>query len=63
MRDRENEKMLIDLHTHSSGISKCCRIPFDEVLNETKKAGLDGIVLTNHYRKNYVTDNNFEDFA
>lgn len=48
--------MLIDLHAHSSGISKCCRIPARQVLEEAKKVGLDGIVLTNHYNKRYITD-------
>ena len=55
--------MLIDLHAHSSGISKCCQIPGNEVVNEAKKVGLDGIVLTNHYKKNYVENNKWDDFA
>ena len=46
--------MLIDFHAHTSGISKCCRIPAEKVLQEAKTKGLDGIVLTNHYQKSYV---------
>ena len=55
--------MLIDLHAHSSGISKCCRIPFEEVLKQALDNGIDGIVLTNHYQKSYVKDGKFDEFA
>ena len=55
--------MLIDLHAHSSGISKCCRIPIEQVIEEAKKVGIDGIVLTNHYQKNYVADGDYTAFA
>ena len=55
--------MLIDLHTHSSGISHCCRIPYDEVIRTAKEAGLGGIVLTNHYPNYYVTDGDYAAFA
>ena len=55
--------MLIDLHAHSSGISHCCRIPYDEVIRTAKEAGLCGIVLTNHYPKYYVTDGDYAAFA
>ena len=55
--------MLIDLHAHSSGISKCCRIPIGQVIKEAKRVGIDGIVLTNHYQKNYVTDGDYHAFA
>ena len=55
--------MLIDLHAHSSGISRCCRIPAPEVLAQARETGLDGIVLTNHYEKNYVTDGDAAAFA
>ena len=55
--------MLIDLHAHSSGISHCCRIPYDAVIRAAKEVGLDGIVLTNHYQKFYVTDGDFAAFA
>lgn len=55
--------MLIDLHAHSSGISRCCRIPYDAVIDTALDAGLDGIVLTNHYQKLYVTDGDARAFA
>lgn len=46
--------MLIDFHAHTSGISKCCRIPAPDVLKAAKEVGLDGIILTNHYHKPYL---------
>ena len=49
--------MLLDLHAHTSGISTCCLLDGKEILNRTKMAGLDGIVLCNHYVKSYVKDN------
>lgn len=55
--------MLIDLHAHSSGISKCCRIPIGQVIEAAKDVGIDGLVLTNHYQKNYVTDGDYPAFA
>ncbi len=55
--------MLIDMHAHSSGISRCCRIPYDEVIRRALDVGLDGIVLTNHYQKNYVLDGDAAAFA
>ena len=55
--------MLIDLHAHSSGISHCCRIPYDAVIRTAMEVGLCGIVLTNHYQKNYVTDGDYAAFA
>ena len=41
--------MLIDMHTHSSGISGCCQLDVYEIVDAAKKTGLDGIILTNHY--------------
>jgi len=55
--------MLIDLHGHSSGISRCCQIPAPEVLKAAKDAGLDGIVLSNHYQKVYIPDGDYAAFA
>ena len=55
--------MLIDLHAHSSGISRCCQIPAPEVLKVAKEIGLDGIVLTNHYQKVYIPDGDCAAFA
>lgn len=55
--------MLIDLHSHSSGISKCCRITAPEALKCAKDSGLDGVVLTNHYQRSYISDGDALGFA
>ena len=47
--------MLIDMHAHTSGVSHCCVLPPEEIVKIAKETGLDGIVLTNHYAKEYVT--------
>ena len=46
--------MLIDLHAHTKGISRCCKVYAPEALAAAKAAGLDGICLCNHYQGCYV---------
>ena len=48
--------MLIDMHTHSSGISGCCRLNVFEIVDAAKDVGLDGIILTNHYYSDGADD-------
>ena len=55
--------MLLDLHAHTSGISTCCRAPAPDILATAKKAGIDGIVLTNHYGKYLFKNSDAETFA
>lgn len=55
--------MLIDLHAHSSGVSRCCRITAREALIEAREVGLDGFVLTNHYQKNYIQNGDLAGFV
>lgn len=55
--------MLIDMHAHSSGISTCCRIPAPEVIDAASAVGIEGIILTNHYNKSYVSDGDYAGFA
>ncbi len=55
--------MFVDLHAHSSGISRCCRIPYDQVLEAAKNVGLGGIALTNHYQKYYLENDDSLSFA
>ncbi len=55
--------MLLDLHAHTSGISTCCQIPAPEVLKEASHIGLDGIILTNHYTKDYIKGGAVEGFV
>jgi len=46
--------VLIDMHGHTSGISRCCRADAQSVLRDARAAGIDGIVLSNHYDTNHV---------
>lgn len=55
--------MLIDMHAHTSGISRCCKLPAEEIVRIAKDVGIDGIVLSNHYHKPYITDGDFYGFA
>lgn len=55
--------MLFDMHAHTKGISKCCRVEAEEIVKRAKNAGIGGIVLTNHYTESYVTDGDYEAFA
>jgi predicted metal-dependent phosphoesterase TrpH len=43
--------MIIDLHVHTSPASPCSSAPVDQLIEEAKSIGLDGICLTDH---NYV---------
>ena len=45
--------MIIDLHVHTSPASPCSSAPVDELIEEAKRIGLDGICLTEH---NYLWD-------
>lgn len=55
--------MLLDLHAHSRGISRCCSARIEKILQTAKRVGLDGIALTNHYQKDYVNDGDYRSFA
>lgn len=39
---------IVDLHTHSYPASSCAEISVDQVIEEAKRIGLDGICLTDH---------------
>ena len=55
--------MLIDMHAHSSGISRCCRVDGAGMLEAAAQAGLDGAILTNHYQISYVQEDGPEGLA
>lgn len=55
--------MLIDCHSHTSKISKCCQISAEDAVVLAKQKGMDGMVLTNHYVKDYLQGKNAEDFV
>ena len=46
--------MLIDAHIHSKGISLCSRLSYREMLDQCAEDSVDGIVLTNHLKENYI---------
>lgn len=56
MELKEGKIMLIDLHAHTSPISPCCKGLADRIISDDMAAGIDGVVLTNHYQKSYVED-------
>lgn len=47
--------MLIDMHAHSSGISRCCKADAADVMLTAKSNGIDALILCNHYQESYVT--------
>ena len=55
--------MLIDLHAHSKGISRCCKANAETVISEAKAKGIDGIVLTNHFQKSYYANSTETEFV
>ena len=40
--------IMIDAHTHSSGVSRCGRVTPKELIDQKMEQGYDGMVLTNH---------------
>ncbi|UCF57349.1 MAG: DUF2889 domain-containing protein, partial [Deltaproteobacteria bacterium] len=48
-----SEGMILDLHVHTSPASPCSSAPVDDLIEEAKRIGLDGICLTDH---NHVWD-------
>ena len=50
-KDKVPGGMIIDLHVHTLPASPCSSAPVDELIEEAKRIGLDGMCLTDH---NYV---------
>ena len=46
-------KLKIDPHVHSKGISGCSHVSCREIIEEKKKLGYDGVILTNHCQRWY----------
>lgn len=55
--------MLIDMHAHTSGISRCCHADAGEVMIAANSAGIGGLILCNHYQKEYVEGSDAAAFA
>lgn len=47
---KTNKNILIDAHTHTSGISLCSRISVEEMIHVCINDEINGMVLTNHYK-------------
>ena len=54
--------MLIDLHAHSA-LSRCCKIDGRDNLIMSKELGMGGFVLTNHYDKSYLINDDKLEYA
>ena len=46
--------MIIDMHCHSKAISRCCQRTYKENINIAKNEGIDALILTNHYAREYL---------
>lgn len=46
--------MRIEMHTHTGGASVCAKVPAKEVVRLHAAAGIDAIVITNHFNDNTV---------
>ncbi len=46
--------MIIDMHCHSKGVSRCCQCTYEQIIDIAKEVGIDAIILTNHYDRNYL---------
>jgi len=56
--------MLIDMHVHSAPMSTCGKRPVNEIIDITMDAGMDGMVLTDHYnRKGMLEGETYEQYA
>lgn len=49
----EKKRIKIDPHVHSKGISLCSCVTYQEIIDEKKRLGYDGAILTNHCQKWY----------
>lgn len=50
---KKAESILIDTHTHSSGVSLCGRVTCEEIIDQKIALGYDGTILTNHCQPHY----------
>ncbi len=51
--------MWIDLHGHTGGISKCCKISAEDNIALAKKEGFKGMAITNHYVSTYFDSESY----
>ena len=46
--------MIFDMHVHTANISHCALVDAEKVALIYKQAGYDGIVITNHYHREFI---------
>ncbi len=54
--------MLIDMHAHTGAISRCCQRTAEQIIQEAKDSGFDGLVITNHYQRSYYSIETYNDW-
>jgi predicted metal-dependent phosphoesterase TrpH len=54
--------MLIDFHAHSA-LSRCCKIDGKDALLVAIENGMDGFILTNHYDRCYLINDDKSEYA
>ena len=47
------EKFLLDMHMHTKETSSCGEVPAAEGVRLYKEAGYQGVMITDHYHKQY----------
>ncbi len=52
--------MFLDLHAHTKAISHCCRVSTDDVFRIANEKGYDGLVIANHYSKEYFSSQSYD---
>lgn len=52
--DFSEYKYKIEAHCHTSPVSTCANFPPEEVVKTYKSAGVDAVVITNHFMKDYL---------
>ena len=55
--------LMVDMHTHSSGVSRCSRVTPEELVLQKKQQGYDGMVLTNHCQQWYYLPEEHEKYV
>lgn len=55
--------MFVDLHAHTSGISRCCKKDYKGIIEDNLSHGFDGMVLCNHFETHYIDGFDYDEFV
>ena len=58
----EEELIKIDPHVHSSGISLCSQVTIEQIIDEKRKLGYDGMIVANHCQAHYCRPEEHREF-